>query len=244
MLAVFIHVGQTANIPPKGRNPIFSDGSFKFVQAYFPNPRPSDPTYEQLGLGDLVNQQYRQSVAFQSPEFQTLTYNHATRGGQGKIYERLRQEKGYLMFLSTLYYQNKERPVLEEISMNQGLFIVGYFNVEGVYRNDEVFSDEKLQNRFKANGQLGRKDENGNEKGADWWISGSSGCLFPKAVPLTEASNHHKWNKFSLADLTTTGNKPLSNDREKIMYNWTLTCSQQNLPSLKSWILKFNGINI
>jgi hypothetical protein len=241
MLAVLIHVGQTENIPPKGRNPIFSNGSFKFVQAYFSDPRPSDPTYEKLGFGDLVNQRYRKSVAYNSPEFDTLTYNHFKRV-EGKIYEKLRQEKGYLMFLSTLYYQDKERSVLEE----KGLFIVGYFAVEGVYTNFEVFSNEKLQCRFRANGQFGRKDENGHEKGADWWISGikGRGMLFPKAVPLTETSNCHKYNNFALTKLTTVGSKPLTNSGKYRHYNWTLTCPPQNLPSLRSWIYKFSGIDI
>ncbi len=99
MLAILIHVGQTPNVRPFGMNPIFSDGTFKFAKIYVDPPRsPADPNYEELGVGELVPYEYRHLSAFNSPEFETLTYNHIKRPGEGKVYEKLREEAGFLPF--------------------------------------------------------------------------------------------------------------------------------------------------
>jgi hypothetical protein len=244
MFAVLLHVGQTPNISPHGKCPIYSNGTFKFVQAFFSPPRSEpDPTYEQLGLAEFVKREYRNCPAFRSPEFQTLTYSHITRGGESNIYEKLRDEGGFLVFFSTLYYCDKIPPAVEGVSRNRGAYIIGYFDVEGIYNDMEVVKNPKLQDRFKNNGQFGRTTKTGDRKGADWWISGSAGQQFPKAIPLTEISDHLMWNSFSRNNLTTTTGKPLSN-YTKAYYNWTLVCPPQNLESLRSWILTFTGAKI
>jgi hypothetical protein len=244
MHAVLIHVGQTPNVSPYGMNPIYSDGSFKFVKIYVDPPRsPLDPTYDELGVGDLVPYEYRNLPSFNSPEFETLTYSHVRRGGEGRIYETFDQEGGYLLFFSTLFYKDSKSPVNTQISSKKGVYIVGYFLVEGVYTDDELLSDTKLQRRFRANGQIGRINKNGVRIGADYWISGSSGELLPKAVPLTEPQDPLMWNEFSKKNLTTATGKPLSN-YSKAKYNWTLACPSKNLSSLRNWIQDFSGVQI
>lgn len=241
MFAVLIHVGQTPKVCG-GRCPIYSDGTFKFVPIAVTHPRPNpDPTFEDLGLAEFVPHTLRNYPAFRSPEFETLTYAHLTRGGEGHVYEKLRDEGGFLLFFSTLYYWEKKPPLLKYISLDHGAYVIGYFQVEGVYRDKEVASDPKLQTRFEANGQFGRKKETRERKEPDWWISGSKGRLFPKAVPLTELSKPSKWNDFARTNLTTTKGKSLTN-YSKAFYNWTLVCSSQNLISLNKWIHKFEGV--
>jgi len=244
MLAVLIHVGQTPNVEPFGMNPIFSDGTFKFVKIYIDPPRsPADPTYEELGVGDLVPYEYRNLSAFNSPEFETLTYNHIKRPGEGKVYEKLRQEGGFLLFYSTLFYNGTKPPENKEISEKKGAYIIGYFGIEGIYADYELFVDPKLQRRFKANGQLGRFDKTGDRSGADWWISGSTGGLLSNAVPLTKPEDSQKWNEFSRNNLTTPTGKPLSN-YTIARYDSTLVCPSQNLLSLRKWIQDFSDVQI
>jgi hypothetical protein len=180
MLAIFVHVGQTPNIPPSGKNPIFNDGTFKFVPIYVESPRQTDPTYEQLGFGTLVNNLYKNLVAFKSPEFETLTYNHVTRGAQGNVYERLKNEGGFIFFYSTLHYQDRVPPINPEISSSSGAYIIGYFKAEGIYTTEEVVASSKLQDRFKSNGQLGRFDDTGKQRPLDLWISGLKDSCYPK----------------------------------------------------------------
>lgn len=244
MFAILIHVGQTPNIYPFGKSPIYSNGTFKFVPIIVEKPRSDpDPTFADLGLGDFVPPMYRDCKAFKSPEFETLTYSHITRGGESDVYERLRDEGGFLVFFSTLFYLDEIPPAIEGISGDRGAYIIGYFKVEGVYTDMEVVTDAKLQARFKANGQFGRKKENGEQRGADWWISGSEGRELPKAVPLTETLDPSKWNAFARNNLTTTKGKSLAN-YSQAFYNWTLVCPSQKLASLRDWIHQFTGVHI
>jgi len=242
MFAVLIHVGQTPNVrwTGRGRCPIYSDGTFRFVPIFLEPPRSSDPTYADLGLPDFVPPSLRNKPAFKSPEFETLTYSHVKRVGESNVYDRLRNESGFLAFFSTLFYLDRRPPVKEEISRDRGAYIIGCFKVEGVYKDMEVATDPKLQVRFKANGDFGR------EKGyiTDWWISGSEGGLFPKAVPLTEASEPSRWNIFARSNLCTTTGKSIQSRDSKAKYNWTLVCPSQNLVSLRNWIHKFTGVQI
>lgn len=182
--------------------------------------------------------------AFRSPEFETLTYSHITRV-ESDVYERLRNEGGFLVFFSSLFYSDTKPPVVEEISPNRGAYIIGYFKVEGLYYDLEVFADPRLQDRFKANGQFGRKDQKGRQVKTDCWVSGSAGQLFSNvgAVPLTEAADPIKWNSFARDNLTTATGKSLAN-YPRAKYNWTLVCPSQNLHSLRSWIQKFTQIQI
>ena len=243
MLAVFVHVGQTPNISPYGKKPIFSNGTFKFVKIFVDNPRlPLDPTYEELKLGDWVPLENRILSAYNSPEFETLTYNHVTRPGQGHVYERLRSEGGFMFFFSTLFFHGNEAPIMPEISSNRGAFIIGYFKTEGIYTTDEIEESGKLQDRFKANGGLGQVDENGKQVPIDLWICGSKGQLLPKAVPLTSPSNYLQWNQFSKDCLTTSGVKSLGN-YSRAFYNWTLVCPEKNFARLQEWIYRFSGID-
>jgi len=242
MFAVLIHVGQTPNVCG-GKCPIYSDGTFKFVPIAVTHPRSEpDPTFRDLGLADYVLKSLQNYPAFKSPEFETLTYSHITRA-ESDVYERLRNESGFLVFFSSLFYSDTKPPVIEGISPNRGAYIIGYFKVEGVYYDVEVFTDTKLQDRFKANGQFGRKDENGRQVKTDCWISGSAGQLFSNegAVPLTEVSDPLKWNSFARNNLTTSTGKSLAN-YPRAKYNWTLVCPSQNLDSLRSWIQKFTRI--
>jgi len=243
MLAVLIHVGQTPNVCG-GRCPIYSDGTFKFVPIAVTYPRSDpDPTFEDLGFAELVPPALRNYPAFKSPEFKTLTYSHITRGGESDVYERLRDEGGFLMFFSTLYYYDERPPAIEGISSDRGAYIIGYFEVEGVYTDREVVTNSKLQTRFKANGQFGRIMEDGERRGADWWISGSEGRLLPRAMPLTEASDRSKWNAFARSNLTTAKCKSLAN-YTKAFYNWTLVCPSRNLAPLRNLINQFTGVLI
>ena len=243
MLAILIHVGQTPNVNG-GKCPVFSDGTFRFVPIVVESPRSDpDPSFAKLGLGDFVPPAFRNEPAFQSPEFQTLTYSHIARGGESDVYERLRNEGGFLVFFSTLYYCDETPPIIDGISSDRGAYIIGYFNVEGVYTDREVVADSRLQTRFRANGQFGRKNEIGERRGADLWISGSEGRLFPKATPLTEASDRSRWNAFARNNLTTTKGKSLSN-YSRAFYNWTLVCPSKNVAVLRSWIHQFTEVRI
>lgn len=243
LLAVLIHVGQTRNVCG-GKSPIYHNGTFKFVPIIVDPPRSDpDPTFEQLGLGDFVRPMFRDEPAFQSPEFKTLTYSHIARGGEGDIYDRLRRERGYLVFFTTLYYHDKRAPSIKGISVSHGAYIIGYFKIEGVYSDREVIENYKLQARFRANGQFGRKKENGERMRADWWISGSTGELLRVAAPLTEDSDPCQWNDFAKNNLTTTKGIPLKN-YHKAFYNWTLVCPSRNLDSLKNWIYRFSELEI
>ena len=103
---------------------------------------------------------YRDCKAFRSPEFETLTYSHITRGGESDVYERLRDEGGFLVFFSTLFYLDEIPPAIEGISGDRGAYIIGYFKVEGVYTDMEVVTDAKLQARFKANGARAKESLN------------------------------------------------------------------------------------
>jgi len=241
MFAVLIHVGQTPNVCG-GRCPIYSDGTFRFVPIAVRHPRSDpDPTFAELGLAEFIPPELHNYPALRSPEFETFTYAHFKRPGEGYIYEKLRDEGGFLLFFSTLYYWDKKPPLLKHISHDHKAYLIGYFQIEGIYRDKEVASDPELQARFKANGEFGHKKETGELTEPDWWISGSKGRLFPKAVPLMEPSKPSKWNDFARSNLSTTGGKPL---HARAFYNWTLFCPSQNLIPLKNWIRKFTGVLI
>ena len=236
MIAVLVHVGQTLNVCG-GRCPIYADGTFKFVPIAVSGPKP-DPTFKDLGLADFVPTELHNVPAFRSPEFDTNTYSHIARPGEGDVYERLSKEKGFLMFFSTLYYWDTKLPNYEWISRTKGAYIIGYFRVEGIYKDEDLQSIASLRARFRYNGQFGRPKTPGKSY---LWISGfqAEGGLKIKATPLTEATDPSKWNEFARRNLFTTGGKSL-NDYPTARYNWTLLCPSSNLSSLFEWINKFD----
>ena len=110
MIAVLIHVGQTPNVCG-GRCPIYADGTFRFVPIAVWPPRPEqDPTFGDLGLSDFVPTDLHDLPAFRSPEFDTNTYSHVPRPGEGNIYRMLAKEKGFLVFFSTVHYWDTKPP--------------------------------------------------------------------------------------------------------------------------------------
>ena len=238
MIAVLVHVGQTPKVCG-GRCPIFADGTFKFVPIAVRQPRPrQDPSFRELGLADFVPAELHDYPAFRSPEFDTNTYSHIPRPGEGKVYERLRKEKGFLFFFSTLYYWDESPPNYEWVSKTKGAYIIGYFRVEGIYTDEELESSTSLQARFRDNGQFERRRTPGKRY---LWISGfqAEGGLLRKAVPLTEPTDPSKWNEFARRNLFTTGGKSLA-DYPTARYNWTLLCLPSNLPHLFRWINRYN----
>ena len=238
MIGVLIHVGQTPNVCG-GRCPIYADGTFKFVPiAVCPSRSEPDPTFRDLGLADFVPTELHNYPAFRSPEFDTNTYSHIPRPGEGNVYERFKKEKGFLFFFSTLYYRDQKPPNYEWISKTKGAYIIDYFRVEGIYKDEDLQSNASLQARFRHNGQFGRPK---TPRKRYLWISGFQRERIPleKATPLTEPTDPSHWNEFTRRNLFTTGGKSLS-DYPIARYNWTLLCPSSNLPSLFKWINKFN----
>jgi hypothetical protein len=196
MKLVLINVG----ISGGHRGIIFPDRSFVFVpldnrkwvcklMPRFEDLKISDYTYTmfQDGFGELTIADLLPSLhgkqAHNDPDFVNRTYGHAKRGFG---YERLIRSlsKGdALLFYATLDFKGIDGEKRDRtINPNWGTYIVGAFNFDIVYGNDE-FDDlpREKQLRFKNNPHYYCR------VGAHLWVAGKKNGygLFRKAVPLS-----------------------------------------------------------
>ena len=223
MVIIVLNVG--ANTAPKWggfRSPIYSDGKFRFVPIplkdhYIVDPPAIAPTYRCLGLEGIVPEDKLDSRALLSPDFKNLAYGHLRRPSDGNAFQQLKNEGGYLFFYATLRHMSTINP-------DWGAYLIGYFSTEFVVSDRELAERPEVQRRLENYAWYQTRTRDGREAAAHWWITGSSGGLFRRAIPLSKNSNPNEWNAFALKTLRTTTGKRLP---QRAFYNWTLKVAEE-----------------
>jgi hypothetical protein len=224
---VVIHVGANSNIRFGGfRAPIFSNGSFIFMQ--FPMKEdhrhdPEPPTYEGKGWGAYVPSNILKRRIHLDPNFTTPpTYGHDRRPGDNVIFD-LKGGAGYLFFMASLQYNpSKGTDRLPWINPEWGAYLVGWFKVDNVLTQDEFSkAPYNVQQRFRNNPHFTRKDR---KPEAHLWIRASQGGILDTAVPLSDPVESRKPNLFTKSVLRTASGNTLSDNTP--FYHLVLTCEE------------------
>jgi len=229
MVDVVLNVGANT-IPEWGgfRAPIDDHAKFSFIpiplkDKFEVKPAELAPNYDELGLKWAVPSEKLTHRALVSPNFKNLTYGHLHRPSDGRIFEKLKKEGRHLVFFSTLRYgANKNQ---------WGAYLIGYFSTEFVLTGKEMSEQEQIYGkRFEEYSWYRTIDSTRHRRvGADWWISGSNGGLFTRAIALSEPDDPKHWNKFAIRTLRTTGQPPKNLESNKTTiakYNWTLVVDE------------------
>jgi hypothetical protein len=225
LVDVVLNVGTNTKSEWGGfRAPIDYDTKmFKFVpiplkDKFEAQPSEFAPTYGALGLEEVVPSENLSKRALVSPNFLILAYGHIKRHSDGNVFTRLKNEGGTLLFFATFRYGLEKN--------EWGAFLIGYFKREFVLTNKELYERISVYGkRFEDYSWYRMRDKTTNRfVGASWWISGESGGLFRKAIPLSEYRAPEHWNEFTIKTLRTTGlNRKTLNTSKVAKYNWTLT---------------------
>jgi len=236
MVIIVLNVGANTNPEWGGfRAPIYSDGTFKFVpiplkDCFVVDPPAIAPTYRSLGLEGIVPADRLDCRALLSPDFKNLAYGHIRRPSDGKVFQQLKDEGGYLFFYATLRHMSTINP-------DWGAYIIGYFSIEFVVADHELAEQPEARKRLKKYAWYQTRTRDGRKAGAHWWITGSSGGLFKRAIPLSKNNNINEWNTFALKTLRTTTGKLLS---PRAFYNWTLKVAKDEEKYFWQKIIKYN----
>lgn len=179
LIRVGIDSGYGGNV-----GPIFEDGSFEYV----PIPE-SSKTNEKRRYNNtegrsgkyysyFVDEACRDRLLHFDPEFETFTYgDHLTKS---KIFKDL--EKGdYLIFYAGL------RPY-ESNSQFKGLFIIGYFVVDGRYQYSD-FKNKDILRKIKNNAHI--KKEHITRDTVIVQGNSSSSKLLKKAIRISGYGKNH-----------------------------------------------------
>jgi len=225
---VVIHAGANKTKRYGGfRAPIFSDGSFIFMQ--FPEAEgrvhdPELPTYRSMGWEPYVPKELLARCIHLDPSFPESgipsTYGHYRRPGDNIIFD-LKDGAGYLFFMASLAYDaSKGIERLPCINREWGVYLVGWFRVKRVLTQKEfMVASPEVRQEFKYNPHFTRRDA---EQYAPLWISSIKASLLKTAVPLSDPDDPLQPNKFTKNVLRTVKGKRISDNTP--FYHLVLKC--------------------
>ena len=203
-----INIG--ANETITGRGPIFEDGSFKYIpisEGF--NNEDIDTNFRFPKYSDLEwidNYIDEDDYVHHDPNFNDKTYGHKKRGyGCEKILQSL-IPVDILGFYATLDFVGNEKKKVDWIHSDWGTYIIGCFEIKGVYTQDE-FLDLPYSDRiqFIDNPHFLRQDH-----GADLWIADRKNRygLLDKCFPLQDQIDNQIGNEFLRSNFTTSAGDP------------------------------------
>ena len=142
MKSVAINIGANSGTPG-GRGPIYSDGSFEYVPIAESDETVRQPTYRDLGLGEVRPESERDTVVHFDPEFPELEFGENYTYGDRHAPKTTRiaelEEGDVLFFYATLDYVGRDATNFDWINEDWGAYIIGHFTLEYGPVSEEEF---------------------------------------------------------------------------------------------------------
>lgn len=173
---------------PGGRGPIFPDGSFSYVPIPEGDESVTEPTYADLGLGDVVPSEFHETVAHFDPEFPEYEYGtNYTYGDRHTPKTTAISRLGagdMLQFYATLDYAGDSEPNYEWINDDWGAYLIGHFTLEvdPIAGEDVEALSTDFRGRLETNAHARR-----SEFDAEYLVLGEpeDSRMYDTAVPLS-----------------------------------------------------------